>query len=234
MVSLYLEFMHACSFEELEVAENIFEKGNLDVDYITFLGDSLSTYACREGYFNIVRFLVEKGATINCGYCVGTIPLHLSIDNPDIVKFLLDNGAEVDYKNNNHTTALIEASVKGYLETVKILIKYGAYIDHQEVQGWTPLICASENDHNLETTKFLVEHGASVDKCNCSGDSAIIIASINRCIKTVFFFIEQGVDINHTDKHGHTFICYLGKVEREKTEDHINYISSLSVKPVKR
>ena len=56
----------------------------------------------------------------------------------EIVKILIENGADVNFRNNDNSTALIEAS-SFYYEVVKLLIENGADINAKDNEGKTAL-----------------------------------------------------------------------------------------------
>ncbi|PWF94171.1 Ankyrin repeat protein [Spiroplasma poulsonii] len=63
-----------------------------------------------------------------------------------MVKLLIENGAEINHKNQFGNTPLILASQNGHTEIVKLLIENGAKINHKNQFGNTPLILASQMD----------------------------------------------------------------------------------------
>ena len=75
-----------------------------------------------------------------------------------IVKFLVENGANIEIKDNNGMTPLSNACRGGYLDVVKFLIENGANIETKDVNGMTPLLKAI----SLDVVKFLVEKGANI------------------------------------------------------------------------
>jgi ankyrin repeat protein len=119
----------------------------------------------------------------------------------DIVKVLLDKGANANYKDKNGFTAL-HAAVRdsdygedqtqktAAVATVKVLLKHGADPNvriHQEkqtvralnevsFQGATPLALAAEVN-NLEAVKALVEGGADPKIPTEQGTTALILAA---------------------------------------------------------
>lgn len=72
---------------------------------------------------------------------------------------LLNEGADINAKDNNGLTALIWASNNGYVEVVKVLLERGAEINVKDNCGWTALMLASVQDHT-EVVKLLKAHGA--------------------------------------------------------------------------
>lgn len=46
-----------------------------------------------------------------------------AIGAPDVVQFLLENGASVDMTDNNSETALIQAAYADHVDDVKTLLK---------------------------------------------------------------------------------------------------------------
>ncbi|KAK1991098.1 putative histone-lysine N-methyltransferase, H3 lysine-9 specific, partial [Colletotrichum falcatum] len=57
----------------------------------------------------------------------------------EVVKLLVDKGADVTVSNENGWTPLNAASSNGYLEVVKLLVDKGADITVPNDNGWTPL-----------------------------------------------------------------------------------------------
>ena len=62
----------------------------------------------------------------------------------EIVKLLLQNGADVNIKDDKQGSPLHYASLKGHSEIAKLLLLYGADVECQLSNKVTPLILASE------------------------------------------------------------------------------------------
>lgn len=81
----------------------------------------------------------------------------------DIVKYLIDNGANVNIKKGRHkSTALHVAAYNGCNSVLQLLLDNGANIDEANSQGETPLMHALEQGH-IEIALFLIEHGSNVN-----------------------------------------------------------------------
>ena len=57
----------------------------------------------------------------------------------EIVKLLLENGADMEAKDNYGETALMLAARWGYVKAVKVLLEYGADVDSKSKYGFTAL-----------------------------------------------------------------------------------------------
>jgi ankyrin repeat protein len=88
----------------------------------------------------------------------------------DVVRVLLDGGAEVDRADSIRSTALHHAAFRGHLEVCRELLERGATVD--PVNSWkdTPLHCAARGGH-LSVVKLLVERGADVSLQNYWGET---------------------------------------------------------------
>ena len=73
----------------------------------------------------------------------------------DIVKWLIENGANPNTKDKMHNTALHFASKTGSQHVLKYLIEYGADLNAKDKEENTPLDYAS----SLEVANLLVENG---------------------------------------------------------------------------
>eukprot|EP00919_Chromeraceae_sp_WS-2016_P065497 GHVR01154933.1.p2 GENE.GHVR01154933.1~~GHVR01154933.1.p2 ORF type:complete len:113 (+),score=17.60 GHVR01154933.1:217-555(+) len=84
----------------------------------------------------------------------------------DVVKVLVENGVDVNFRNNVGQCALHNASANGHLYVVKYLIENGAYINNTDNEGDTPVYIASWNGH-IEVVRYLLnEGGADVNTKN--------------------------------------------------------------------
>lgn len=101
-------------------------------------------------------------------------------ENIDIIRLLIELGAEVNDKNGDmydDETPLSIACSKGNLEIVRLLLDSGAWTDNEknDYESWNPLMCAVHNG-NIEIVKLLVERGANVDVIRDGGNTALSIA----------------------------------------------------------
>ena len=77
-------------------------------------------------------------------------------DHLEIVRLLIDAGADLDKADDFGRTQLLVASENGYLEVVELLIKAGAKLDMVDVYGVTPLYSACQYGH-FEVVRLQVE-----------------------------------------------------------------------------
>ena len=92
-------------------------------------------------------------------YDVPLITAAVYSTNEVFLQKLIDNGANVNYKNYDEKTALIEAASYNNINAVKVLIKNNADLNVQNKQGKTALMWACHSG-NLEMTKMLLDAGA--------------------------------------------------------------------------
>jgi len=91
------------------------------------------------------------------------------------VTLLLENGADVNTKDNDGWTPLMHAAEKGHKEVVELLIEKGADVNIQDEDGWTALMFASQNGHK-EVVELLIEKGADVNAKDYFGLTALMFA----------------------------------------------------------
>eukprot|EP00731_Ephydatia_muelleri_P035116 Em0098g2a len=107
----------------------------------------------------------------------GCSPLNAASDNGhlDVVKTLLEPGANINQANNDGCSPLYVASLKGHLDVVKTLLEAGANINQANKNGWSPLNAASDNGH-LDVVKTLLEAGANINQANKDGRTSLDLA----------------------------------------------------------
>jgi ankyrin repeat protein len=112
-----------------------------------------------KGNFNAAKELINLGAIVNWKYFDDTTALHLAAqkNHPDIVKLLIKNGANPNLKTDG-VTALIDSTIRGYVEVVTELLK-SKDIDINDIdsRGNTALMYATAH-HNLEVVHILADY----------------------------------------------------------------------------
>jgi len=78
----------------------------------------------------------------------------------DLVRSLLDRGAQVDAESTYKQTSLHNAAWNGYTEIVMLLLDRGVQVDAEDVDKKTALNYSVEGGHR-EITKLLILHGAN-------------------------------------------------------------------------
>ena len=81
----------------------------------------------------------------------------------EIVKYLVERGADYNCKDNNNVTPLYFAAYKGHIEIVKYLVERGADVNCKDNNNDTPLYVAAANGHT-EIVKYLIRE-CSVQFC---------------------------------------------------------------------
>lgn len=130
---------------------------------------------------------------------------------PEIVKLLLDYGANIEalsrYGNTPLIAASITASYDGKLEILVMLLDRGANIEAPGRQGDTALIAASKYSE-LGTVTLLLDRGANIEASNRYGRTALIAAAERGKLSTVKLLLDRGADVNARDVNGKTALTY--------------------------
>jgi hypothetical protein len=125
--------------------------------------DTAIMKACRDcNAVNVVAFLLENGANINDREyhdLIDQTPLIIAAFNgcTDIVRMLLDAGANIEHKNDQGENALISAVQEGHIDTVKLLLDAGADVNQSNTDGETALDLAIRLRQKKELIDLLRE-----------------------------------------------------------------------------
>ena len=126
-----------------------------------------------------------------------------NVGHTEAVQFLLELGSDVDYVNNDGSTALMIATNSGHEQVVQLLLKEHANINLQGKDGETALMLASQNGYNQVVELLLKEH-TNIDTQKEDGWTALMLASYNGHHLVVELLLKEHADINHQGKDGLT------------------------------
>ena len=128
---------------------------------------------------------------------------------------------ETKTKDDSHfVTPLIIAAHNGNLNSVRILLRYGADIEargtlkmnDEVIEGCTPLWAAAASGR-LDVVKLLIERNADVDSRTLTGSTPLRVAAHEGHLDVVRCLVESGADVNARNDYESTPLmaaCYFG------------------------
>ena len=132
--------------------------------------------AASDIFIHFMRLLIERKADVDGETSTNSNPLGAARQRHlDIVRCLVESGADVNARNHFEATPLYVACNHGHLSIVSYLIDKGAFIDLQCKDGSTALHGAVEKGH-LEIVHDLLALGASQSLANNRGLTPLLHA----------------------------------------------------------
>jgi ankyrin repeat protein len=148
-VTVYLKLMDALKAKDLKNALTLVQ--NIDsVNYRDKDNFSLLMIASKQGYPDVVKVLLEKGALLDLQSNNGETALMEAAHQgySEIVKILAESGANLDLQTNIGGTALMKASQEGHIEVVRLLLEKGANSKLKSKKGRTAYDYADDYSKN--------------------------------------------------------------------------------------
>jgi hypothetical protein len=120
-----------------------------------------------------------------------------------LVKYLVENGADLNATNYRDDTVLIQASFGGHLDVIKYLAEIGADLNARGYKNDTVLIDAAYSGF-LKVVEYLVENGADLNAIGSWDQTALMNAAISDRVEIVKYLAEKGADLNAKNNKGET------------------------------
>lgn len=160
------------------------------------------------GNIEILNILLDK-VDINKGDCYHITPLHLACkeDNLDIVKLLIEKGANIDVKDNCGNAPIhLAAQNIGSFKCVQYLVDMGADINVTNVNDESVLFSAVLHG-NCECARFLLDKCPSlISKRSDNGTSISMFAAVRGHYECLELFFDRGCDVNERDLNQYTIL----------------------------
>lgn len=180
--------------ESYEIVENVDTANDLLTSENWFI-------AVREGDIDAVKVFINHKFDVNTRHSEreSTALMFASSNGKhDIVKLLVENGADVNVKNNDGNTALyfalIGSSSTVNIMIIKTLVKYGAYVNVKCKDPETFLHIALIK-RKYSVIELFVKKGADVNKKNDNGETPLSYASKYCSNETCQILIDAGANI---------------------------------------
>lgn len=154
--------------EHFETMRYLFSAGT-DVNFAGFDDGILMTFSAYRGQLRYLHLYLESGADINLAQPMnGVTGLHVAVQHnlPDVVRFFLENGANVDQACHEDApttdpghvygeTALHFAAAGADREIIEMLLASGADRASRSSRGETPLDYAVRNGRTPDVLQLL-------------------------------------------------------------------------------
>ena len=189
----------ACKYNDMDLIKMLVENG-ADVNIRTNKGYTPLGYVCYNKSDNIelAKFLVEHGALIKEYHLLDAV----KNNNKNIIKYLIENGANVNAKDADGNTPLLlvcnpSMGFSVDFDLVKYLVENGADVNARNNEGDTPLLLLMSPVGTTKLVEYLIENGADVNVKNNNG-------------KSLSYFIEDP----YTPREVREYLKDLLKVEK--------------------
>ncbi|KAL0631497.1 Glycerophosphocholine phosphodiesterase [Maublancomyces gigas] len=174
--------------------------------------------AAREGYTEVVKELLDRGAEIEARDDSLRTALHLAAANNhhETVRALLVRGAAIEAKQNEGNTALHLAAVCGDSKTVEVLLGQGAAVEARQNEGLTALHFAGAYGH-LETVEVLLSWGAAIGARQNKELTVLHIAAAGGHHETVKVLLDRGAMVEAGQNEGLTALHFAAVYGHHET-----------------
>ena len=170
------------------------------------LGTSLH-YAAICGFHTIATHLVsEYSQDVNaCGLHKMSTPLHWasSKGHVEVVRYLLEHGANVTVQSQDGSMPLHWASQKGHIQVIRILLQHKADAKARDKNKSTPLHQASSRGY-AGSARIFLEHGVDATAQDKNGWTPLHCAAFEGHVEVTHVLLKHGVDTTMQDKDGQT------------------------------
>ena len=193
---------------DIEILNLLIDNG-ADINALNPEGLSPLHTAVIEGNMKLTKLLISKGSNIEIKDSTSrSSPLLYACQNgrTELFKMLLENGADVNAKSADGTSAIHFATQSANTEIVDLLLQRDLDINCKNNLGETPLYytlyprpfqAVSTAISTYKMAKFLIERGATIDVATVSDRTPLIHAITKNNLNVVNLLVSFGANVNH-------------------------------------
>jgi ankyrin repeat protein len=195
-----LQLIEAVTIGDIDKASPLLEKG-ADLNVKTDNGRTALLLIAAKNKYEMSQAFKRKGWEAKNGKELDERNSASIFFHSELVKRLVEEGADINVKDNNQWTALLLATLNGNQEIAGFLIEKGADIDAKTEEGDTALILALKY-HYFQIASYLIAGGADINIKDKQGDTALHWTIQRQYAHITQLLIEKGADIKAKNKDG--------------------------------
>lgn len=202
---------YAARIENAEVIKKLINNGaNLNV---TDARKRTSlVVALQNNNLNVANAILESHEQLDVNIISAegktALTIAVSIGDINIIKELVNRGADINFQNLEGVSILRLAVMGGKHDVVEFLLQNGADVNNvSSVDGDTALHCAAEYD-NANIVNLLLDNGAKINTTNKEGDTPLHRACLNNGFNATEYLVARGADKGLVNYEGATAICF--------------------------
>ena len=146
-----LELHDAAAIGKLECVKHFVDSDPAPANSFSPDGFPVVALAAVFGHLDVVRYLADCGADINASAWNGSgynaLTGAVASGHTEIVGWLLENGANANYRYGAGYSPLLTAAANGHLEIVRLLLAHGADLRAATNDGKSAIALAAERNH---------------------------------------------------------------------------------------
>lgn len=198
-------------------------------------GQTILMAAAKAGHSMTVKLLLECGADINFVIQGGASALSLAVASSrvDVVRLLLDSGANIDQEYGHLGYPLVTA-IRARIHSVamvELLLEHAADVNVIDRNYGTALMVAASME-NLDAMQLLLLHGADPNILNDSGicGTALTTAAVSGDVEMTKLLLLHGADVDLVSERGtaplsssmRRFVLSCRETEEFKQDDQLH------------
>jgi len=185
---VYTPLHYAAALPTPEIAALLIAHG-ADVNAEDGFGTTPLLAAAVGSHLATVRLLIAHGANVRASEHVsGQNALMRGIHDVEVARLLLDHGLEVNARDRNGRTALMQCYTA---PLAGLLIERGADVNARDVLGHTALMTAVQS-FQTPYVALLLQHGANVNIADNQGNTPLSLANAMRATALVKLLTAAG------------------------------------------
>lgn len=227
---------YACTNGLKELAIKILKEGKIPIDDLDSYKNTPLFYAVVGRKFDMVRFLISKGADVYHKNRFGNTVIYKAT-SPEILNYLLRNydlnaNGDEEYKSPLGSYA-IRAGEKNRKESYKkqgeILIKFGANVKKLVGQPPNTILFRAASGNDIGFVKLILDCGFDINTEEGYHGTALYEACGDGFVEMVKLLIKRGADVNKLSTSGeHT---PLHRAVRNNRKDIIKILLEAGANP---
>ena len=206
----------AAAFGLEELAKQMLDSGECDVDSATKMGTTALIEAAASGHQGFIQLLLHEKADLTAENWYGTA-LHCAAESGKVVAIseLLNRELDVDIRDSRGRTALHCATISAHTHAMQVLLKAGAEVNAICHEQCTPLHYAVVLERPLEVVRFLLVNGANTEKRSRSRLTVLHHAARMNSEEVLILLLDHGAEVDAKHTHGGTALHFAA----ERTAD---------------